>query len=249
VVQEDSDEEEAVIPRPIQVKREKLSTEKEKAVQDDNNEPAKRTTRTKSSKETLPAQVKVSKSDVAARDTDSESEGGKKNTGKAKKQQATSPARSEKSVYEDAVSEVGLRPAVVLCQKIQMAAGTPPSKGDETFVQQPGSANATYNVNQGNDTYEKPAHANETFDVINAGPSPQMDGTFVMEKNSVAVVNKSNDKKGPPDTYNETLMTEDNSQDEDDEVCLADLKKKQVPATKSTAGPKSSKVGKNELFK
>jgi hypothetical protein len=46
-------------------------------------------------------------------------------------------------------------------------------------------------VNQGNDTYQKLAHVNETFDVINAGPSPQMDGTFLMEKNSVAVVNKS----------------------------------------------------------
>jgi hypothetical protein len=48
-------------------------------------------------------------------------------------------------------------------------AETPPSKGDETFVQQPGSANATYNMNRGNDTYEKPAHANETLEVINAG--------------------------------------------------------------------------------
>jgi hypothetical protein len=96
-------------------------------------------------------------------------------------------------------------------------AGTP-SKGDETFVLQPGSANATYNVNQGNDTYEEPAHANETFDVINARPSQQMDGTFVMEKNSIAIVNKSNDKKGPPDTYNETLMTEYNSQDEEKSV-------------------------------
>jgi hypothetical protein len=219
-VEESEDDEEADIPRPILVKAEKLSIEAEKPEEEEAELPAKRTTRTKS-KETEPVKIKVSKSDLEAR--------------KAR----TSPARSEKSVYEDAITEENAQPKVVV-QKMtitEMATATPTPKADDTFVQQPGSANATYNVNQEAGT---PGQSNATFQV-----SPvAMDGTFVLDKNS------SDDRTGAaakktPDNYNESLMTEDNSQGEDSESeCLAKLK-----TVKPAVGPKSTKAKKNELFK
>jgi inner centromere protein len=219
---EEVDDEDPEIPRPIQIKKEKLSLAMEKVAE----EPVKRSSRSK----TKDSQVEVAP------------------TG------PTSPARSEKSVYEDAVSNEGAKP-VILLQKLTAAdfaeVGTPPPKGDETFVKQPGSANATYNVPQVASS-GTPGISDATFDVNTGGSPAIMDGTFDVlpaRSGQTPITGDINPKKAP--NYNESLMTEDNSQDEDSEnECLTKLASKKVSkaAAAPLPGPKSSKGKKNELF-
>ncbi|XP_053688381.1 inner centromere protein [Sabethes cyaneus] len=129
----------------------------------------------------------------------------------------TSPAASEKSVYEDAIdSDSIMRPLVVSVGKVNV--GPEPEK-NQTFAME---KNGTFSVPASNGTFVVPSPnggtangtfqvkspengANATFDIRQLPVAG--DGTFVME-------NKSADKQ-PQAPVNSSIMTEDNSHLED----------------------------------
>jgi inner centromere protein len=248
-------------PAEVEDKRPKRS----KQIKQESEEPPTRSTRSKqkpkkkveaddSDEAEIPRPIQIKQEKLSLEKAKEIEEPVKRSTRTKTKEAAktgpTSPARSEKSVYEDAVAN----DAVVLVKKLSAAdiasLGTPPPKGDETYVQQPGSANATYNLPSAQNS-GTPGVSDATFDVNTAGSPAVMDGTYVLPTSAGQTPTDSGATPKQTPNSNESLMTEDNSQGEDSEnECLAKMvpKKAQKAAAAPTLDPKSTKGKKNELF-